>query len=103
MSSKRFNFTLQYDPEEYQETIVSIKYVSSGTVMTSLTSYDIQPTNLWSSLPQRINRDVDINAPLQSLYTSQIPLKRAKWNDLQSLKSVIPKDYYTYYDNLPKF
>ena len=56
-------------------------------------------TDEWSSLPQRINR---INAPLQSLYTSQIPLKRAKWNDLQSLKSVIPKDNLTYYDNLPK-
>ena len=51
---------------------------------------------------QRINRDVDINAPLQSLYTSQIPLKRAKWNDLQPLKGVFPKDYHTYYDNLPK-
>ena len=59
-------------------------------------------TNEWSFLPQIINRDVDINTPLQSLYTSQIPLKRAKWNDLQSLKSVIPKDYHKYYDNLPK-
>ena len=35
-------------------------------------------TDEWSFLPQIINKTVDINVPLQSLYTSQIPLKRAK-------------------------
>ena len=45
-------------------------------------------TDEWSSLPQRINRDVDINTPFQSLYTSQIPLKSLKTSKVLSLRTI---------------
>lgn len=38
---------------------------------------------------------------LKRMYSSQIPLKQKKWKDLQDLKSVIPVDCHSFYDNLP--
>ena len=55
---KAFPFYTSIRPGRVAETIVLIKYVNSGTVMTSLTRYD-HSTDEWSSLSQRINRDVD--------------------------------------------
>lgn len=38
---------------------------------------------------------------LPPLYTKAIPIKKQKWDHLQQLKSSIPKDYHSFYDNLP--
>ncbi|CAI6356300.1 unnamed protein product [Macrosiphum euphorbiae] len=34
------------------------------------------------------------------LYTAQLPITKAKYDDLQSLKQVIEKDHHSFYDNL---
>ncbi|KAF0719454.1 Uncharacterized protein FWK35_00022951 [Aphis craccivora] len=35
-----------------------------------------------------------------NLYTAQLPITKAKYEDLQSLKQAIEKDHHSFYDNL---
>lgn len=39
---------------------------------------------------------------LKKLYNERIPLTISKWNDLQKLKTVLPRDVHYFYDNLPQ-
>lgn len=38
---------------------------------------------------------------LSQLYHSEIPIKKTKYDHLQSLKASLSKDYHSFYDNLP--
>ena len=66
-------------------------------------SYKLHHTDKeWKHLPQRINLNVHSEHSPVQVNKQPIPLTRSKWNDLQSLKGVIPSDFHSYYDNLPK-
>ena len=46
----------------------------------------------WIQLPQRINNfDISITPA-----NCTVPVKHSKWDDLQSLKSVIPNEFYIF-------
>lgn len=71
-----------------------LKYTSSGIL------YKLEYDDEYQILPQRLMKvDKKIEAP--ALFSSVIPLKFSKWKHLQELKSVIPSDFHSYYDNLP--
>ena len=64
-------------------------------------SYELAHTaDDWVILPQRKNKEVDITNIPGRIYAIQRPIKHSKWDDLQSLKLVIPKDYHPYYNSL---
>ena len=64
-------------------------------------SYKLAHTaDYWVILPQRKNKEVDITNISGRMYATQRPIKLSKWDDLQSLKLVIPKDYHPYYNSL---
>lgn len=42
----------------------------------------------------------DLVIEITCLYNSRIPNTLSKWNDLQKLKIVLPKDVHDYYDNI---
>ena len=52
-------------------------------------------------MPQR-RKDVEVNVNSNRQYEAQLPITTSKWNNLQSLKSVIPTEFHAFYDNLPK-
>lgn len=55
----------------------------------------------WEPLPRRFNKSYDGKSRLlQSLYSQTRKIKREKFNHLQQLKSFIPSDYHSFYDNL---
>lgn len=53
----------------------------------------------WTLLPRRCNKS-KIGAIPSPLYNGPLKIKLQKYNHLQELKSVIPKDFHTFYDNL---
>lgn len=62
--------------------------------------YKLDFDNDWILSPQR-KAKIDISKTiLKSLYENSIPLPLKKYNDLQSLKKLLPKDYHGFYDNL---
>ncbi|KAK3705423.1 hypothetical protein RRG08_034001 [Elysia crispata] len=54
----------------------------------------------WELLPLPRNDVIPVNGP-DRLYSSPLKIKQSKYDDLQSLKSVLLKDAHAFYDNLP--
>lgn len=50
--------------------------------------------------PTSINSIKQINS-LQKLYAARIPITKRKYQDLQDLKSVLPSNCHSFYDDLP--
>ena len=71
-----------------------LKYNPNGTIDFKL-SYDEQ----FKQLPQRPKRVQPVIPP--QLFTERLPISKSKYDHLQQLKSVIPKDCHEFYDNLP--
>lgn len=65
-------------------------------------SYKLRFAEPWSELPQR---KATVNPKyyheLESLHENQLPIKDRKFQDLQQIKLVLPRDYRDFYDNLP--
>ncbi|XP_014678087.1 PREDICTED: uncharacterized protein LOC106817882 isoform X2 [Priapulus caudatus] len=72
-------------------------YCSSGEIQYKL---DFNETSDWVTLPQRISIP---NEPLEWVrhFEGQMPLSNRKFNDLQAMKSVMPRCVHQYYDSLP--
>ncbi|CAH2109319.1 unnamed protein product [Euphydryas editha] len=51
-------------------------------------------------LPRRINQPNSSDC-FQQLYHAKLPITNVKYNHLQELKCVIPRDLHPFYDNLP--
>lgn len=53
----------------------------------------------WKELPQRAKK---VSEPVAwpAMYSEKRKIKKQKWQHLQALKSVIPIDCHSYYDNL---
>ena len=65
-------------------------------------SYKLEHTaDKWTPLPQRL-KEVDLTITLQKLNTYPLPITQNKWKELQALKAVIPSDFHSFYDQLPK-
>lgn len=50
-------------------------------------------------IPQRMKSMITV--VLEPMFTGKLPLTKRKYNDLQSLKHVLPEDLHQFYDNLP--
>ncbi|CAI6355942.1 unnamed protein product [Macrosiphum euphorbiae] len=57
----------------------------------------------YQEIPQynRSRKIIDFNKEAPNLYQSRNVLTLSKWNDLQKLKGVLPRDVHDFYDNLP--
>lgn len=73
-----------------------LKYTKDGVIM-----YKTDYSSEYSELPDpRKPGDSPVGSRV-NLYDSPLPLKKTKFQHLQQIKSVIPKDYHAFYDNLP--
>ncbi|CAG9818856.1 unnamed protein product [Phaedon cochleariae] len=77
---------LQYSPNG--SILYKLRHTDTYTPLLFRNPNKIQPCSL-ESLPQ--------------LYGRPIPIKKDKWDNLQSLKKSLKKDYHSFYDNLPYF
>lgn len=75
----------------------AIQYNPDGGILIKL-DFDEE----WVVLPQRQNK---INSPVEysQLHNSMLPISTTKYNHLQQLKDVLPKDCHPFYDALPHF
>ena len=69
-----------------------IRYTPNGEV-----SYKINYEDEWKTLlkPRAVQREEPI-----VLYQTKLKIKETKYQHLQQLKTVMPRDYHTFYDNL---
>uniref|UniRef100_A0A2H1WLH6 SFRICE_019922 n=1 Tax=Spodoptera frugiperda TaxID=7108 RepID=A0A2H1WLH6_SPOFR len=76
--------------------IKALKYNPNGTI-----EYKLHFSDDFVPLPRRPKKITSLinSAPL--LYESRQPISKTKYDHLQELKNVIPKDCHTFYDNLP--
>ena len=77
-----------------------LKYLPEGTLQFKVHYSD----NIFSDIPRARStrsRDPDAADTVPRLYESSIPIKKTKYQHLQQLKSVLPRDYHSFYDLLP--
>ena len=77
-----------------------LKYLPEGTLQFKVHYSD----NIFSDIPRARStrsRDPDATDTVPRLYESSIPIKKTKYQHLQQLKSVLPRDYHSFYDLLP--
>lgn len=72
----------------------SLIYLPSGEIM-----YKVDFDGEYIVLPTRIKPYVENMQP-ERLHGTRLPIQRSKWKHLQQLKSVIPREYHYFYDNL---
>lgn len=78
--------------------IRALKYMPDGQIL-----YKLKFSDLWTTLPQRKNVKVipkELNC-LPNLYNNRLKVTKRKFDDLQSLKNSMPKDFHNYYDSIP--
>lgn len=72
--------------------IVALKYDSHIGI-----EYKLQFDDVWKLLPRRPNTRTGVDA---KLYSGPLPLSTQKYNDLMSMKNIIPRDYLPFYEGL---
>lgn len=72
----------------------AIKYNPEGTI-----SYKINFDDDWTELPIRPKKLSSVT--YSNLHDAPIPIASTKFNHLQQLKDVLPRDCHFFYDNLP--
>lgn len=74
-----------------------LKYTGEGSI-----EYKLNYSGEFQDLPRRSKvKAPQANDTVEGLYQSQIPIKKTKFQHLQELKHVIPRDYHPFYDSLP--
>lgn len=65
--------------------------------------FKLRFTDEWNTLLLRIPSSIQPSelTDIPFLYKERLPIKKSKYDDLQHLKSTLPLDYHTFYDNLP--
>lgn len=66
-------------------------------------SYKLRFKDEWRTLSERgllQNQALELS-DIPPLLTERVPIKKSKYDDLQSLKATLPSDYHSFYDNLP--
>ena len=75
----------------------ALKYTADGEIKYKL---GFSKGILFQKLPQRINIPIELFTSIQMFnHLQRIPLR--KYQDIQSMKQVLPKDAHHYYDRLP--
>lgn len=82
----------KYDPTV--SDLRSLIYLPNGHVM-----YKVNFDEEYVDLPIRIKPYECMVEPRQ-LHADQLPIKQSKWQHLQDLKTVIPQEYHSFYDNI---
>ncbi|XP_069673203.1 uncharacterized protein [Periplaneta americana] len=72
----------------------AIQYRPDGTIF-----FKFRFTEDWQEMPRR-PRKQSTEVTYKQLYSQPLRIKKSKWNDLQQLKSVLPKDCHAFYDNI---
>lgn len=76
--------------------IRALRYNPSGTI-----DYKLHFADDFNPLPRRPKKITCLIDSVPSLYESRQPITKTKYDHLQELKSVIPRDCHSFYDNLP--
>lgn len=80
--------------------ICKIQYTPEGEIL-----YKTEFEEDWAKLPEqkkvKITRRTVKSQTLRNLYNASLSISDTKFKDLQSLKSVIEKEYHPFHDNLP--
>lgn len=77
-----------------------LRYNTNGTIEYKLKHSDTTFVEIPRARSSR-KRDISVLDAPANLYRNSIPIKKAKYQHLMQLKSVIPKDYHGFYDRLP--
>ena len=64
-------------------------------------SYKINYTDQWRPLSQRRRKNKADDNTITKVYKPPMCITSTKWQHLQQLKKVLPKDYHHFYDALP--
>lgn len=86
------------DPEV--KDVRAFKYNPNSLVIEFKLLFD----DMYCALPQRVKSlhpEININS-YKSLYLKPIDLTLSAWEDLQKLKTVMPVDVHSFYNNLPR-
>ena len=73
-----------------------LRYHSNGQVQHKLSFSEATD---WTALPQRIQNQNNLR--WNQIFQNPIPIKARKYNDLQSMKHVMPAECHHFFDNLP--
>ena len=76
------------------QDIRALRYNPSGSI-----DFKLRHSEDWKELPIRINRNP--SKEVTQLYNERVKITKDKFEDLQSLKSTLEKDYHLFYDDLP--
>ena len=76
-----------------------LRYNTDGTIEYKLDHSDIEFLEI-PGARGNITKKLSVEDVLNKLYRSSIPIKKGKYQHLMELKSVIPKDFHGFYDNL---
>lgn len=80
-------------------TVTDVKALSYSP--DSIIRYKLDFDDEWRELPIRPKSIAVTDCSYPQLHKSTLKLSYSKWKHLQELKSVIPEDCHTFYDNLP--
>ena len=73
-----------------------LQYTPSGNILYKLSFDDV-----FQEIPKRRNFVCPkANDVVESLHSGPLQIKKTKYDHLQQLKDVVPKDYHSFYDNL---
>lgn len=104
-------FFKKYDTIQYFKSISPGKKAGDPCVTGSLQYkgntneilFNLRFLDDWSCLPIRMSSSAQPSElhDTPRLYNKRVPIKKSKYDDFQSLKSTLPIDYHSFYDNLP--
>ncbi|KAF6206684.1 hypothetical protein GE061_017920 [Apolygus lucorum] len=77
--------------EKYEK---HLRYAPTGII-----SYKLEFDDEFQELPRRPKNVIDHEIP--PLFQTSLQIPKDKWDDLQTLKTFIPRECHQYYDNLP--
>lgn len=75
--------------------IRQLLYQPSGTI-----KYTLDYSEEFKPIPIRRSAAANID-DVQRLYRNPIPVQKSKFNHLQEMKIIIPRDHHHFYDSLP--
>ncbi|CAG5055137.1 unnamed protein product [Parnassius apollo] len=77
-----------------------LKYTSDGMIVYKLR----HSSTIWEEFPIRTKKISCIPwDEIPQLYSTRLKIKKEKYQDLQTLKHTMEKDYHKFYDDLPHF
>lgn len=77
-----------------------LRYNTDGKIEYKLKHSDAEFLEIPRARSNR-TRELSVSHIPDKLYRNSIPIKKGKYQHLMQLKSVVPKDYHGFYDNLP--